>query len=334
MSLGTGSPAASRNVGARSLRLTSLSRSVRAACQSLRASRIRACENSAWASAGLPRKASCVFAAHVSASVSSPASRRTSTAAPLLVHNAGKQWELDRTILLDLDTLPQAGKPFGVNQAALDTALANIASEHNQEAVASQLVRTSMPCMTRNTCSLATRRLDSFGITPDTSFFFSSGASQEAMNTLLVAARMGEGFIGQCARDMKRLLVSDVPEDTVPVGSVFFQALPLVMDGAAERGLRVPESAAHAVEPGADAAEVVDISGRFLAPGFIDLHVHTESAMLTPGGYAEAVGPRGTPPPPHHHPAPVDLSAPHWVDQMELHLVLHLPDPSLLLSAP
>jgi HAMP domain-containing protein/CheY-like chemotaxis protein/signal transduction histidine kinase len=40
------------------------------------------------------------------------------------------------------------------------------------------------------------------------------------------AVRMGEGFIGQCARDKRRLLVSDVPKDTVPVGSVFFQALP------------------------------------------------------------------------------------------------------------
>jgi MSHA biogenesis protein MshM len=34
-----------------------------------------------------------------------------------------------------------------------------------------------------------------FGITPDTSFFFSSPHSQEALNTLLVAARGGEGFI-------------------------------------------------------------------------------------------------------------------------------------------
>jgi MSHA biogenesis protein MshM len=34
-----------------------------------------------------------------------------------------------------------------------------------------------------------------FGITPDTSFFFSSGASQQALNTLLVATRAGEGFI-------------------------------------------------------------------------------------------------------------------------------------------
>ena len=34
-----------------------------------------------------------------------------------------------------------------------------------------------------------------FGITPDTSFFFGSPRSQEALNTLLIAARGGEGFI-------------------------------------------------------------------------------------------------------------------------------------------
>jgi MSHA biogenesis protein MshM len=34
-----------------------------------------------------------------------------------------------------------------------------------------------------------------FSITPDTSFFFTSADSQEALNTLLVAARNGEGFI-------------------------------------------------------------------------------------------------------------------------------------------
>lgn len=34
-----------------------------------------------------------------------------------------------------------------------------------------------------------------FGITPDTSFFFSVGSHLEALNTLLVAARSGEGFI-------------------------------------------------------------------------------------------------------------------------------------------
>lgn len=34
-----------------------------------------------------------------------------------------------------------------------------------------------------------------FNITPDTSFFFASGSYQEALNTLLIAARTGEGFI-------------------------------------------------------------------------------------------------------------------------------------------
>src|SRR5471030_2884729 len=34
-----------------------------------------------------------------------------------------------------------------------------------------------------------------FGITPDTSFFFMCPSSQEALNTLLIAAEAGEGFI-------------------------------------------------------------------------------------------------------------------------------------------
>jgi MSHA biogenesis protein MshM len=34
-----------------------------------------------------------------------------------------------------------------------------------------------------------------FGITPDTSFFFPYSSSQEALNTLLIAAKNGEGFI-------------------------------------------------------------------------------------------------------------------------------------------
>ena len=37
---------------------------------------------------------------------------------------------------------------------------------------------------------------------------------------------LGEGFIGQCAVDKRRILVTDVPRDTVPVGPVFFNALP------------------------------------------------------------------------------------------------------------
>jgi adenine deaminase len=44
----------------------------------------------------------------------------------------------------------------------------------------------------------------------------------------------------------------------------------------------------------ADAARVVDAAGRFVAPGFIDTHMHVESSMLTPRRYAEVVVPQGT----------------------------------------
>jgi len=43
-----------------------------------------------------------------------------------------------------------------------------------------------------------------------------------------------------------------------------------------------------------DALDAIDCTGLFVAPGFVDMHVHFESSMLTPGAYAEAVCPRGT----------------------------------------
>ncbi len=42
------------------------------------------------------------------------------------------------------------------------------------------------------------------------------------------------------------------------------------------------------------AKEVVDLRGKYLSPGFIDAHVHIESAMVCPSEYARAVLPRGT----------------------------------------
>lgn len=43
-----------------------------------------------------------------------------------------------------------------------------------------------------------------------------------------------------------------------------------------------------------DADEVRDVAGKFICPGFIDGHIHIESTMLTPGGFARAVVPHGT----------------------------------------
>lgn len=46
---------------------------------------------------------------------------------------------------------------------------------------------------------------------------------------------------------------------------------------------------------GAQAArEIVDLSGKYLVPGFIDAHVHIESSQVTPAEFARAVVPHGT----------------------------------------
>lgn len=41
-------------------------------------------------------------------------------------------------------------------------------------------------------------------------------------------------------------------------------------------------------------AKELDMSGKFIVPGFIDAHVHIESSMLSPAGFADAVVPAGT----------------------------------------
>src|SRR5207249_4131345 len=42
------------------------------------------------------------------------------------------------------------------------------------------------------------------------------------------------------------------------------------------------------------ARQTLDVSGRFIAPGFIDSHMHLESTLLTPAELARFIVPRGT----------------------------------------
>jgi adenine deaminase len=50
-------------------------------------------------------------------------------------------------------------------------------------------------------------------------------------------------------------------------------------------------NAEHAIGPD---TQIVDAEGKYLAPGFIDGHMHIESAMVTPTQFARAVLPHGT----------------------------------------
>jgi len=49
-----------------------------------------------------------------------------------------------------------------------------------------------------------------------------------------------------------------------------------------------------ALGPGYQTNEELDLGGRYVAPGFIDAHVHIESSMVTPSQFARAVVPKGT----------------------------------------
>jgi len=42
------------------------------------------------------------------------------------------------------------------------------------------------------------------------------------------------------------------------------------------------------------AQEVIDATGKWACPGFVDTHLHIESSMVTPANYAAAVLPFGT----------------------------------------
>ena len=69
------------------------------------------------------------------------------------------------------------------------------------------------------------------------------------------------------------------------------EVLPWEVAVAAGRFAYVGPDASHCVGEG---TEVVGAGGRFLVPGLIDGHMHVESGMLTPAGFAAAVLPHGT----------------------------------------
>ncbi len=61
-----------------------------------------------------------------------------------------------------------------------------------------------------------------------------------------------------------------------------------------EADIAIHEGYIVGIGEGYPAREVIDLKGRFVAPGFIDAHVHIESSMVPPPEFARAVVPHGT----------------------------------------
>jgi len=93
--------------------------------------------------------------------------------------------------------------------------------------------------------------------------------------------------------DISNLLAAargDVPSDVLITGgrviNVFsgeIESVDIAISGGRIAGLG----------PGYQAKERIDAEGAFIAPGFIDAHVHIESSLCTPAQFAVAVVPRG-----------------------------------------
>ena len=91
-----------------------------------------------------------------------------------------------------------------------------------------------------------------FGITPDTQFFFAHNSYQEALNTLLIAARSGEGFlkvVGEvgtgktllCRKFLNQLDTENFITAFIP--NPYLEPMTLLLAIADELGVRYPENA-------------------------------------------------------------------------------------------
>jgi len=82
----------------------------------------------------------------------------------------------------------------------------------------------------------------------------------------------------------------DRPADLVLRGG---RVLDVVTGGLIEGDVAVVADTICGIGAAYEGAEVVDVSGRILVPGFIDTHLHIESSLVTPHEFDRCVCPRG-----------------------------------------
>ncbi|WP_407569167.1 adenine deaminase [Deinococcus altitudinis] len=92
-------------------------------------------------------------------------------------------------------------------------------------------------------------------------------------------------------RRLVRVAQGQEPADLLIRGASLVNVLTREMYGA---DVAVAGGRIAAVGGGYRAAEVLEARGAYLAPGFIDAHIHIESSLLTPARFAQVVRPRGT----------------------------------------
>ena len=61
----------------------------------------------------------------------------------------------------------------------------------------------------------------------DPTLEFQAGYGYEERKRLSTSFKLGEGLVGQCAKEKKRIMLTDVPGDYVKIGSGLGEATPL-----------------------------------------------------------------------------------------------------------
>jgi adenine deaminase len=93
--------------------------------------------------------------------------------------------------------------------------------------------------------------------------------------------------------DISKLLAAargDIPSDVLITGGRVVN----VFNGEIESAdVAILGGRIAGIGAGYQAKQIVDVKGSFVAPGFIDAHVHIESSLCTPAQFAAAVVPRG-----------------------------------------
>lgn len=105
-----------------------------------------------------------------------------------------------------------------------------------------------------------------FSLTPDTSFFFAGSSYQEALNTLLVAARNGEGFVK---------IVGEVGNGKTLLCRKFLATLNQGRQPVALNGAQEPPSA-----PATAASEAAQPAPRFITAYILNPYLEPRSLLL------------------------------------------------------